>query len=87
MKKGCTMNKRSLGLVLLVAFIGIALGGCGCMQQQMKGETAPPPPAAVVQPAPVCPACPPAVVCPPPAACPECPACPAPVVAPKKDRN
>jgi peptidoglycan-associated lipoprotein len=36
------MKKRSLGLVLLVALIGIALGGCGCFQQQMKGETPPP---------------------------------------------
>jgi peptidoglycan-associated lipoprotein len=44
------MKKRSLGLILLVALIGIALGGCGCFQQQMKGETPPPaPPPAVVQ--------------------------------------
>ena len=44
------MKKRSLGLVLLVALIGIALGGCGCFQQQMKGETPPPAaPPAVVQ--------------------------------------
>ena len=44
------MNKRSLGLVILVALIGIALGGCGCFQQQMKGETPAPKAApAVVQ--------------------------------------
>ena len=44
------MNKRSLGLVILVALIGIALGGCGCFQQQIKGETPPPAaPPAVVQ--------------------------------------
>jgi peptidoglycan-associated lipoprotein len=44
------MKKRSLGLILLVALIGIALGGCGCFQQQMKGETPPPAaPPAVVQ--------------------------------------
>ena len=60
------MKKRSLGLILLVALIGIALGGCGCFQQAQKGET--PPPAAgpaVVQ----APAAKPAVpVAPPPAA-------------------
>ena len=39
------MNKRSLGLVILVALIGIALGGCGCFMQAQKGE-APPPKAA-----------------------------------------
>jgi peptidoglycan-associated lipoprotein len=44
------MNKRSLGLVILVAFIGIALGGCGCFMQAQKGETPPPAAApAVVQ--------------------------------------
>jgi len=89
--KGCTMKKRSFGLVLLVVFISITLAGCGCFQQKMKGET-PPPPAPVVQappppPAcPPCPACPPAVVCPPEKVCPPPPACPEPV-APKKDRN
>ena len=63
------MKKRSLGLVLLVALIGIVLGGCGCFQQQMKGETPPPaaPPAVVQAPEakPVVP-----VVAPPPAAMP-----------------
>jgi peptidoglycan-associated lipoprotein len=61
------MKKRSLGLVLLVALVGIALGGCGCFQQAMKGET--PPPAAgpaVVQAPEAKPAVP--VVAPPPAA-------------------
>jgi peptidoglycan-associated lipoprotein len=61
------MKKRSLGLVLLVALVGIALSGCGCFQQQMKGETPPPaaPPAVVQAPEakPVVP-----VVAPPPAA-------------------
>lgn len=38
------MKIRSLALILLVAFIGISLGGCGCFYQQMKGETPPPPP-------------------------------------------
>jgi peptidoglycan-associated lipoprotein len=62
------MKKRSLGLVLLVALIGITLGGCGCFQQEMKGETPPPaaPPAVVQAPEakPVVPVAPP----PPPAA-------------------
>ena len=43
------MNKRSLGLVVFVAIVALFLGGCGCFQQAMKGEAAPPPP---------CPACP-----------------------------
>jgi len=38
------MKIKSLSLILLVALIGISLGGCGCFWQQMKGE--PPPPAA-----------------------------------------
>ncbi|MHB8110408.1 MAG: peptidoglycan-associated lipoprotein Pal [Syntrophorhabdaceae bacterium] len=36
------MKIKSLCLILLVAFIGISLGGCGCFWQQMKGETPPP---------------------------------------------
>ncbi len=36
---------RLFGLVCLAAIIGLTLGGCGCMQQQAKGE-APPPKAA-----------------------------------------
>ncbi len=36
------MKIKSLSLILLVAFIGISLGGCGCFMQQMKGETPPP---------------------------------------------
>ena len=36
------MKIKSLSLILLVAFIGISLGGCGCFWQQMKGETPPP---------------------------------------------
>ncbi|MEN6615777.1 MAG: peptidoglycan-associated lipoprotein Pal [Syntrophorhabdus sp.] len=36
------MKIKSLGLILLVALIGISLGGCGCFWQQMKGETPPP---------------------------------------------
>jgi len=60
------MKKRSLGLVLLVALIGIALGGCGCFQQAMIGEKpAPAAGPAVVQ----APAAKPTVpVAPPPAA-------------------
>ena len=45
------MKMKSFGLVLLIALITVALGGCGCFQQQMKGETeAPKAPAAVVAP-------------------------------------
>ena len=46
------MKKRSLGFIMLIALIAIALGGCGCFEQQVKGETAPPtpPPAQVVAP-------------------------------------
>jgi peptidoglycan-associated lipoprotein len=66
-----TMKKRSLGLILLVALIGIALGGCGCFQQQMKGETPPPaPPPAVVQAPEAKPAVPVAPPPPPPPAAP-----------------
>lgn len=85
------MNKRSLGLVAFVAIVALFLGGCGCFQQAMKGEAAPPPP---------CPACPTCAACPEPAPCPAaapcpevkcpepapCPACPAaePTAAPAK---
>ena len=60
------MNKRSLGLVLLIALIGIMLGGCGCFQQQMKGETPPPAAAPAVVQSPE--AKPPVPVAPPPPA-------------------
>jgi len=36
------MKIRSLSVILLVALIGISLGGCGCFWQHMKGETPPP---------------------------------------------
>lgn len=36
------MKIKSLCLILLVALIGISLGGCGCFWQHMKGETPPP---------------------------------------------
>ncbi|HVN96446.1 MAG TPA: peptidoglycan-associated lipoprotein Pal [Syntrophorhabdaceae bacterium] len=32
----------SLILVLLVLLVGLVLGGCGCFQQQMRGEKSPP---------------------------------------------
>jgi peptidoglycan-associated lipoprotein len=46
------MKMKSFGLLVLVALLGLSLGGCGCFMQQMKGETAPPPApsAAVVAP-------------------------------------
>ncbi len=45
------MKTKFAGVLVLAALIGFALGGCGCFQQQMKGETAPPTaPAQVVAP-------------------------------------
>jgi peptidoglycan-associated lipoprotein len=41
------MKIKSFGLVLVVAVMAVALSGCGCFYQQMKGETpAPAAPAA-----------------------------------------
>jgi len=40
------MRLKSIGLVCLVLVLGALLGGCGCIQQSMKGEAAPPPPVA-----------------------------------------
>ena len=41
------MKIKSFGLVLMVAVMAVALSGCGCFYQQMKGETpAPAAPAA-----------------------------------------
>jgi peptidoglycan-associated lipoprotein len=37
------MKMKSFGLLLLVVALGLSLAGCGCFQQAMKGETAPPP--------------------------------------------
>ena len=37
------MKMKSFGLVLLVVALGLFLSACGCFQQAMKGETAPPP--------------------------------------------
>jgi hypothetical protein len=42
--------KRSFGLVLLVGFFALSLGGCSCLQKEVKNET--PPPVQVVQKAP-----------------------------------
>jgi len=43
------MKKRSFRLVLLLVIIGLGLGGCACLQPEMKAETLPPssPPAVV----------------------------------------
>jgi len=38
------MRLRSIGLVCLVLALGALLSGCGCVQQSVKGEAAPPPP-------------------------------------------
>jgi peptidoglycan-associated lipoprotein len=34
--------KTGLRLLIVLALLGLFLGGCGCFQQQMKGETPPP---------------------------------------------
>jgi len=36
------MKIKSYGMIILVALTALSLGGCGCFQQQMKGEQAPP---------------------------------------------
>jgi peptidoglycan-associated lipoprotein len=36
------MKIKTLGLVLLVIVVGLGLTACGCMQQKMRGEAAPP---------------------------------------------
>lgn len=47
------MKTKFAGMLVVVALMGFTLSGCGCFQQQMKGETAPPPaPAQVVAPEP-----------------------------------
>ena len=38
------MRLRSVGLVCLVVLLGVGLGGCGCLEQAVKGEAAPPAP-------------------------------------------
>jgi peptidoglycan-associated lipoprotein len=37
------MKLRKLGLLLFVAALALSLGACGCFQQAMRGEKAPPP--------------------------------------------
>ena len=36
------MKIKSLGLLLLVAVVGLSLAACGCFEQKMRGEAAPP---------------------------------------------
>jgi peptidoglycan-associated lipoprotein len=44
------MKTKVAGILVILVLIGFVLSGCGCFQQQMKGETPPPAaPAAVVQ--------------------------------------
>ncbi len=38
------MNKRCLGLLLVILFVTFTLAGCGCFIQAKKGEAPPPPP-------------------------------------------
>jgi peptidoglycan-associated lipoprotein len=44
--------KKLFGLILMIFVCGALLSGCGCFYQAVKGETAPPPAAAPVAPAP-----------------------------------
>ncbi|MCX5807420.1 MAG: peptidoglycan-associated lipoprotein Pal [Proteobacteria bacterium] len=46
------MKVKSFGLILFVILISLSLSGCGCFQQQMKGETPAPgaPQAQLVEP-------------------------------------
>ena len=37
------MKLKKLGLLLVVAALALSLGACGCFQQAMRGEKAPPP--------------------------------------------
>lgn len=48
------MKTKFAGILVMVTLIGFVLSGCGCFQQQVKGETAPPPApeAQVITPAP-----------------------------------
>ena len=36
------MKIKSLGLLLLVVIVGLSLAACGCFEQKMRGEAAPP---------------------------------------------
>jgi peptidoglycan-associated lipoprotein len=40
--RGGIMKMKVYGLLMLVLVSGLFLGGCGCFQQQMRGEQAPP---------------------------------------------
>lgn len=46
------MKTRLASFVFLTVLTALVLSGCGCFQQQVKGETAPPPAPEVVAPAP-----------------------------------
>jgi len=43
LRRNADMKLRSLGLVVTVVALGFFLAACGCFQQAMRGETAPPP--------------------------------------------
>jgi peptidoglycan-associated lipoprotein len=40
--RGGIMKMKVFGLLILLLVSGLILGGCGCFQQQMRGEQAPP---------------------------------------------
>ncbi len=46
------MKLRSVGLLVAVVAMGFSLAACGCFQQAMRGEEAPPAPEAAAAPAP-----------------------------------
>jgi peptidoglycan-associated lipoprotein len=41
-RRGKNMKLRSFGLLVMVVALGLSLAACGCFQQAMKGEVAPP---------------------------------------------
>jgi peptidoglycan-associated lipoprotein len=71
------MKTKFAGVLVMLVLIGFALSGCGCFQQQMRGETPPPaaPPAVVQAPetVPAIPVLPPTVTPPPPPGAPAAP--------------
>jgi peptidoglycan-associated lipoprotein len=46
------MKLRSVGLLIAIVAMGFSLAACGCFQQAMRGEAAPPAPEAAPAPAP-----------------------------------
>jgi hypothetical protein len=51
--------KRSLGLLILVGFFALSLGGCACVKKEVKSEPPPPEQVRAAEPMPVKPLPPP----------------------------